>query len=85
MHICTSTESFLFSLVNPVGDACVNDYDGDGVPDDDDVCPHVKHISKTSFLEYFTVDLHPGHVDPVPKWRVAKKVSGLLSLLVKTP
>ncbi|XP_078366394.1 uncharacterized protein LOC144650562 [Oculina patagonica] len=57
---------------NPVGDACVDDYDGDGVPDVDDTCPHVKHISKTSFLDYFTVDLYPGHRDPTPEWRVAK-------------
>jgi len=57
-----------------VGDACVDDYDGDGVPDVDDACPHVKHISKTSFLDYFTVDLYPGHSDPKPEWRVAKMV-----------
>ncbi|KAK2566477.1 Cartilage oligomeric matrix protein [Acropora cervicornis] len=58
--------------VNPVGDACVNDFDADGVPDDDDMCPHVTHISKTSFLNYFTVDLYPGHGEPSPEWRVAK-------------
>lgn len=56
----------------PVGDACVEDYDGDGVPDVEDTCPHVKHISKTSFLDYFTVDLYPGLSDPVPQWKVAK-------------
>ena len=53
----------------------MDDYDGDGVPDVDDRCPHVKHISKTSFLDYFAVDLYPGHPDPVPEWRVAKMVS----------
>lgn len=57
-----------------MGDACVDDYDGDGVPDNDDVCPHVTHISRTSFLDYFTVDLFPGHSDPRPEWRVAKEV-----------
>lgn len=57
-----------------MGDACIEDYDGDGVPDDDDTCPHAKHISKTSFLDHFTVDLYPGHSDPVPGWRVAKMV-----------
>ena len=57
-----------------MGDACVDDFDGDSVPDDDDVCPHVRHISKTSFLDYFTVDLFPGHGDPNPEWRVAKMV-----------
>lgn len=57
-----------------VGDACMTDYDGDGVIDDDDACPRVKHISKTSFLDYFTVDLFPLHGDPDPEWRVGKKV-----------
>ena len=66
--------NFYTSSANPVGDACVDDYDGDGVPDVDDACPHVKHISKTSFLDYFTVDLYPGHSDPKPEWRVAKMV-----------
>ncbi|KAK3740783.1 hypothetical protein QZH41_001242 [Actinostola sp. cb2023] len=56
-----------------VGDACMTDFDGDGVKDDDDTCPRVKHISKTSFLDYFTVDLYPGHAGPDPEWRVAKK------------
>ena len=68
LHIC-----HLFSAL-PVGDACVEDYDGDGAPDDDDTCPHAKHISKTSFLDHYTVDLYPGHSDPVPEWRVAKMV-----------
>ena len=62
---------------NPVGDACVEDYDGDGIPDDDDSCPRVKHISKTSFLDFFTVDLYPALPDPVPLWRVAKMVKRL--------
>lgn len=62
-----------------MGDACVDDYDGDDVPDVDDTCPHVKHISKTSFLDYFAVDLYPGHSDPKPEWRVAKMVKGVKS------
>lgn len=71
----SSYGTFLTLSANPVGDACVDDYDGDGFPDVDDVCPHVKHISKTSFLDYFTVDLYPGHRDPIPEWRVAKMVT----------
>ena len=58
----------------PVGDVCISDFDGDGVPDDSDHCPHVKHLSKTSFNNHFTVDLYPGHSDPTPVWRVAKNV-----------
>ena len=60
--------------MNAVGDACISDFDGDGVVDDDDHCPHVKHLSKTSFTNHFTVDLFPGHNDPLPVWRVAEKV-----------
>ena len=57
-----------------MGDACEKDQDGDGVPDDDDVCPRVKHLSRTSFLDYFTVDLYSGHADPVPEWHVGTQV-----------
>ena len=42
--------------------------------DNDDHCPYVKHMSKTSFIDHFTVDLYPGHADPLPVWRVAEKV-----------
>ncbi|KAK2566263.1 Cartilage oligomeric matrix protein [Acropora cervicornis] len=60
------------TIENPVGDACVGDFDGDGVLDDFDHCPNVKHLNKTSFTHHFTVDLYPGHSDPIPVWRVAK-------------
>lgn len=65
---------FHFPAARAVGDACVDDFDGDGVKDSDDHCPYVKHMSKTSFLEYFTVDLYPGHSDQLPVWKVAEKV-----------
>ena len=66
----------LFCLAaNPVGDVCISDFDGDGVADDSDHCPYVKHLSKTSFTDHFTVDLYPGHSDPLPVWQVAKNVS----------
>ncbi|CAH3017812.1 unnamed protein product [Porites evermanni] len=57
---------------NPVGDVCISDFDGDGVADDSDHCPYVRHLSKTSFTDHFTVDLYPGHSDPLPVWQVAK-------------
>ena len=65
---------FHFSAARPVGDTCVDDFDGDGVKDNDDHCPYVKHLSKTSFTDHFTVDLYPGHSDQLPVWRVAKSV-----------
>ena len=65
---------FNLPVAQAVGDACVDDFDGDGVKDNDDHCPYVKHLSKTSFLDYSTVDLYPGHGDQLPVWRVAEKV-----------
>lgn len=65
-------ELFYDPKANPIGDACISDFDGDGVPDNFDHCPNVKHLNKTSFTDHFTVDLYPGHSDPVPVWRVAK-------------
>ena len=77
-------KSIIFFSANPVGDACIDDYDGDKVPDVDDECPHVKHISKTNFRDYFTIDLFPGHPEPSPEWRVAKMVTifKLMSILL---
>ena len=77
-------KSIFFFSANPVGDACIDDYDGDKVPDVDDECPHVNHISKTNFRDYFTIDLFPGHPEPSPEWRVAKMVTifKLMSVLL---
>ena len=74
----------IFFSAYPVGDACIDDYDGDKVPDVDDECPHVKHVSKTNFRDYFTIDLFPGHPEPSPEWRVAKMVTifKLMSVLL---
>ena len=62
------------SSANAVGDKCIDDFDGDGVKDDDDPCPNVRHIGKTGFLDHFVVDLYPSHGDPDPNWHVGKKV-----------
>ena len=79
----------MFCLVaNPVGDVCISDFDGDGVADDSDHCPYVKHLSKTSFTDHFTVDLYPGHSDPLPVWQVAKNVrlgGVLIAFLITLP
>ena len=77
-----------FLAANPVGDVCISDFDGDGVADDSDHCPYVKHLSKTSFTDHFTVDLYPGHSDPLPVWQVAKNVSFgvvLITYLIALP
>ena len=41
------------------GDACQLDSDGDGVPDDEDVCPQNAAIFVTDFRSYSTVTLDP--------------------------
>ncbi|RWS06105.1 thrombospondin-4-like protein, partial [Leptotrombidium deliense] len=51
-----------------VGDACKRDYDGDGVPDSEDVCPDNKRIHKTDFRLYQTIALDPegdSQIDPI--------------------
>ncbi|KAK3592562.1 hypothetical protein CHS0354_000890 [Potamilus streckersoni] len=52
-----------------VGDDCEDDGDVDGVPDTNDTCRYNPHISKTSFLKYFTVNLDP-LCSQKPVWKV---------------
>jgi hypothetical protein len=52
-----------------VGDDCILDSDGDGVDDGNDTCVYNKFISTTSFEDYISVDLYPGHSTD-PKWKV---------------
>ena len=39
------------------GDECFSDFDGDGVRDDEDVCPENKFIQHTDMRNLETVDL----------------------------
>ena len=58
-----------------IGDACMNDFDGDGVSDTVDSCPSISSIQRTSFEDHFLVDLSPtSSSEPQPKWRVTNKV-----------
>ena len=64
----------LISSGNGIGDACENDKDGDGTPDDKDVCPEDPSIQKTDFSNYMKVMLEKrGAVHPV--WKVSNNVS----------
>ena len=45
------------SNLSQTGDDCLNDFDGDGVADDEDVCPENKLIFKTDFNNLQTMDL----------------------------
>ena len=53
-----------------IGDDCEDDADGDGIIDKNDTCPYNPSISKTSFKDYFTVDLYPGLNTTSPSWLI---------------
>ena len=53
-----------------VGDLCETDSDGDGIEDKNDTCPFNPAITKSSFKNYFTVDLYPSLISTSPSWRV---------------
>ena len=70
-----SENSYISFTANPVGTACLKDYDADGVEDQHDNCPYVSNIHTTSFENYFLVDLSQDGINATtPKWRQANKV-----------
>ena len=72
----TKPNTFGISLGDTSGDACVDDFDGDGVPDKEDVCPTNPKITKTGFLEYKTLIFDSsGSIQDKPFWKVNKKVN----------
>ena len=56
------------------GDACQNDFDGDGVIDAEDNCPVNPLISQTNFTSYLniSVDFRPS---TAPEWIITDQVS----------
>ena len=56
-----------------VGDLCNEDFDGDGFPDNEDSCPHVDNIHKTSFLDHFIVWLDGQSTDN-DVWKISNEV-----------
>ena len=62
-----------------VGDACNEDFDGDGFPDSEDSCPHIDNIHKTSFLHHFIVWLD-GQSTTNDVWKISNEVF-ILSLI----
>ena len=44
-------------MIDQRGDICMDDYDGDGVSDEEDICPENKYISRTDFENIETMDL----------------------------
>ena len=54
----------------------MDDFDGDGVPDEEDVCPINPQITRSDFLAFKTmiIDTDTGHGRNKPFWKVNKKV-----------
>lgn len=62
------------------GDACVDDYDGDGISDQEDMCPTDPKISRFDFTGYTTLILDAeGSEQDKPFWKVNKKVGRSIS------
>ena len=62
------------------GDACVDDYDGDGISDQEDVCPTDPKISRFDVTAYTTLILDAeGSEQDKPFWKVNKKVGRSIS------
>lgn len=70
---------------NHIGDACENDSDGDVVVNTNDTCPNIPSISKTSFLNYTSVNLQTtsssGEVSP--SWQVHGNGAEITQLAVR--
>ena len=62
------------------GDVCVDDYDGDGISDQEDMCPTDPKISRFDFTAYTTLILDAeGSEQDKPFWKVNKKVGRSIS------
>lgn len=70
---------------NHIGDACENDSDGDGVVNTNDTCPNIPSISKTSFLNYTSVNLQTtsSSVEVSPSWHVHGNGAEITQLAVR--
>lgn len=66
----------VFSSGDSYGDACFEDFDGDGVQDRDDVCPVNPKISRTDFSVFQTLNFDAaGSEQDKPSWKVSKQVN----------
>ena len=62
-------------LGDTYGDACIEDFDGDGVHDKEDACPVNPRITRTDFSLYHTLAIDPKSTKQErPIWKVNKKV-----------
>ena len=80
MRSCPETDigpaiATVFPSGDSYGDACYEDFDGDGVKDKDDVCPINPKISQTDFSVYQTLAFDAvGSEQDKPLWKVSKQV-----------
>ena len=58
---------------NAIGDVCETDYDGDGVIDDDDICPKSNRYHTPSFNTHTSVNLESASDQPA--WYITDSVS----------
>lgn len=62
-------------LGDTYGDACIEDFDGDGVHDKEDACPVNPRITRADFSLYHTLAIDPESTKQErPIWKVNKKV-----------
>ena len=67
-----------------MGDACSDDFDNDGVPDQYDDCPNTKSITTVSFKKHMLVDLADNSsTEPLPRWHISSQVKRLKKKLKK--
>lgn len=65
------------------GDACVDDYDGDGISDQEDMCPTDPRKSRLDFTGYTALILDAeGSEQDKPFWKVNKKVGRSISCFI---
>ena len=70
--------SLWFLAGNAIGDVCETDYDGDGVIDDDDVCPKSNRYHTPTFDPYTSVNLESASDQPV--WYITDTVRRILDI-----
>ena len=76
----------IFDLEDGKGDACDDDWDGDGILDRFDVCPDNKKIYKTDFRTYQTVALDPeGESQIDPLWIILDEGAEIYQTLNSDP
>ena len=74
--LCITPRDISHFTGDGIGDRCVKDFDGDGVPNHLDACPVDKFVTRTDFTKMQFVKVNP-YQKPAnnPIWLVDRKVS----------